>query len=267
MRSGIQTILCRISRHYEQRCDQSTSEWDDTLITVSIHNGRVRQRMGGKLLIGQAGGATAVIDSSLVGVLEEAHRSAEFDAIWGIRRGAEGALLSDFVDLGALSADVLSALARTPGAALASSRHKLSEDEAVLLLDTFRRQDIRTFLYIGGNDSADTVHRLARLAQDRRQDLQAIAVPKTIDNDLPVTDHSPGYVSIARYVAIATMDSARDTESMPTMYPVKFLEVMGRNAGWVAAAGALGKRSPEDAPHLVYMPEFPLRRETLLADV
>jgi 6-phosphofructokinase 1 len=122
-------------------------------------------------------------------------------------------------------------------------------------------------LYIGGNDSADTVHRLAVRAGERGDGLRAIAVPKTIDNDLPETDHCPGYGSIARYAAIATMDSAKDTESMPTMYPVKVIEVMGRDAGWVAAASSLGKREPQDAPHLTYLPERPLAPERLLRDV
>ncbi len=221
----------------------------------------------GKLLVGQAGGATAVINSSLAGVISEAQSSGAFDAIWGMRRAAEGALQGDLVDLTGISPAGLAALAATPGAALTSSRHKLSDDDVERLLDLFRKYDIRAFLYIGGNDSADTVHRLARMAAYGGQELAAIAVPKTIDNDLPETDHSPGYGSIARYVAIATMDSAQDTESMPTMYPVKFLEVMGRDAGWVAAAAGLAKRQEEDAPHLIYTPEIRLSRERLLADV
>ncbi|MBV9278661.1 MAG: diphosphate--fructose-6-phosphate 1-phosphotransferase, partial [Chloroflexi bacterium] len=223
--------------------------------------------MAGKLLVGQAGGATAVINSSLAGIVEEAQRQRGFDAIWGVRRGAEGALQGDFVDLGSLSASSLAALARTPGAALASSRHKLSDEEVDVLLDLFRRHDVRAFLYIGGNDSADSAHRVARRARERAQGLCAIAVPKTIDNDLPVTDHSPGYGSIARYIAVATMDSARDTESMPTMYPVKVIEVMGRDAGWVVAASTLGKRQPQDAPHLLYLPERPVSRGEMLRDV
>lgn len=221
--------------------------------------------MKGKLLVGQAGGATAVINSSLAGVIGEAQRNG-LD-VWGMRRGAEGALREEFVPLGNLSPRDLAALSATPGAALGSSRHKLTDEDTETLLDSFARHDIRTLLYIGGNDSADSVHRLALRANARHQDLRAIAVPKTIDNDLPVTDHCPGYGSIARYVAIATMDSAKDTESMPTMYPVKIIEVMGRDAGWVAAASALGKREPQDAPHLIYLPERPVSRERLLADV
>jgi 6-phosphofructokinase len=221
--------------------------------------------VSGKLLVGQAGGATAVINSSLAAVIDEAQRNG-LD-VWGMRRGAEGALREEFVPLGGLSARDLAALSATPGAALGSSRHKLTDEDIEALLDSFARHDIRSLLYIGGNDSADSVHRLAIHAQTRHQNLHAIAVPKTIDNDLPVTDHCPGYGSIARYVAIATMDSARDTESMPTMYPVKIIEVMGRDAGWVAAASALGRREPQDAPHLIYLPERPISRQRLLADV
>lgn len=223
--------------------------------------------MAGKLLIGQAGGATAVINASLAGIVEEALALDQFDAIWGMRRGVEGALDGNLVDLSAPSAATWAEIAATPGAALASSRHKATDDELLRLLAMFHRRDVRAVLYIGGNDSADTIHRLATMALERDHDLQAIAVPKTIDNDLPITDHSPGYGSIARYVALATMDSARDTESMPTMYPVKFIEVMGRDAGWVAVASTLGKHAPEDAPHLVYVPERPVSSTMLLKDV
>jgi ATP-dependent phosphofructokinase / diphosphate-dependent phosphofructokinase len=221
---------------------------------------------GGNLVVGQAGGATAVINASLVGVVESA-LAAGYRSVYGMRRGAEGALQDDYLDLTSLAPERLQALAATPGAALASSRRKASDDEIAALLASYSRSDVTAFVYIGGNDSADTVHRLARMAVERGLQISAIAVPKTIDNDLPVTDHSPGYGSIARYVAVATMDSAKDTESMPTMYPVKFIEVMGRDAGWVAAASALGKRTLSDPPHLIYVPERPVSRAQLLDDV
>jgi 6-phosphofructokinase len=222
--------------------------------------------MSGKLLVGQAGGATSVINASLTGVIDEA-RVQSVEAIWGMRRGAEGALAGEYVDLSHISPDQLEVLSRTPGAALGSSRHRLSDDEAEQILQFCRANDVRYFLYIGGNDSADTVHRLACLALTSGYELAAIAVPKTIDNDLPVTDHCPGYGSIARYVAVATMDSAKDTESMPTMYPVKIIEVMGRDAGWVAASASLGKLEEEDAPHLIYVPERPPSRQRFLRDI
>jgi 6-phosphofructokinase 1 len=227
----------------------------------------IRYSMSRTLLVGQAGGATAVINRSLAGVVREAQRSGRYTRILGMKRGVEGALGAEFADLTSLPPAALDALARTPGAALGSSRYRLSVEDVDRLLDLLRTHAIDTFVYIGGNDSADTAHRVACAATARNQDLCTVAVPKTIDNDLPLTDHSPGYASIARYVAVATMESSKDTESMPTMYPVKFIEVMGRDAGWVAAASALGRRTGADAPHLIYMPEFPLSREKLLADV
>jgi 6-phosphofructokinase len=226
----------------------------------------MRRPMNGTLLVGQAGGATCVINASLAGVIHEAGVHS-ITSIWGMRRGAEGALGGEYLDLSQISSSQLTSLRRTPGAALGSSRYKLTDEEADRLLQFCRANDVRYFLYIGGNDSADTVHRLARMAQNRGYDLRAIAIPKTIDNDLPLTDHCPGYGSIARYVAIATMDSAKDTESMPTMYPVKIIEVMGRDAGWVAASASLGKVADEDAPHLVYVPERPLSCERFLQDI
>jgi ATP-dependent phosphofructokinase / diphosphate-dependent phosphofructokinase len=222
--------------------------------------------MDGTLLVGQAGGATAVINSTLAGILDEA-RHGRYSAILGMRRAAEGALREEFVDLSGLSGEDLEALAATPGAALASSRHRVSDDDLDRLLDICRRRDVRTFLYIGGNDSADTTHRLAERARRCGYDLRAIAVPKTIDNDLPETDHCPGYGSIARYVAIAAMDSSQDTRSMPTMYPIKVIEVMGRDAGWVAAAAALAKQSSDDAPQLVYLPERPVSLDRVVSDL
>lgn len=223
--------------------------------------------MKGKLLIGQAGGATAVINRSLAGAVLEARASGAFDAIWGMRRALEGALAGDLADLSDLAPEELQALAETPGAALGSSRHKATDEDLDRLLEHCVRHDVRTFLYIGGNDSADTVHRLARQAEARHVELRAIAIPKTIDNDLPETDHSPGYGSIARFVATAASDSAQDTESMPTVYPVKIIEVMGRDAGWVAAAAGLARRQEQDAPHLIYVPERPLSPQRLLAEV
>lgn len=222
--------------------------------------------MAGNLVVGQAGGATAVINASLAGVVAEAQASGRFGTILGMRRGAEGALVGAYADLTTLPPDALRAVAATPGAILASSRHKLTDEEADHVLCELIARDVRAFLYIGGNDSADTVHRLAGLAANRGYDLSAIAVPKTIDNDLPGTDHCPGYGSIARYVANAVLDSAQDTESMPTMYPVKFIEVMGRDAGWVAAAGGLAGGT-DRPPHLIYFPEQPLSRRQLLDDV
>ncbi len=134
-------------------------------------------------------------------------------------------------------------------------------------IELFRRYNIRFLLYIGGNDSADTAHRLAQAAQRVGYELQAIGIPKTIDNDLPFTDHCPGYGSAARFLALATMDSAMNTISIPSHYPVKIIETMGRDAGWLAASTALGKRGEDDPPHIIFLPEIPFNEERYLEQV
>lgn len=236
--------------------------------------GAVRRSAGwvdvakGNLIVGQSGGATAVINASLWGVIAEALAHEAVGEIIGMRFGVEGLLREELIDLRRQPAAVLARLRRTPAAALGACRHRLRPAEAERALAICRRLGVRYFLYIGGNDSADTAHTLHVLAAARGIDLAVIAVPKTIDNDLPVTDHCPGYGSIARFVATATQESGKDTEAQATLYPVKLIEVMGRNAGWVAAASWLGKRAEEDAPHLVYLPERPVAGvEQVLAEV
>jgi 6-phosphofructokinase len=220
------------------------------------------------LIVGQSGGATAVINASLAGVVEEALASAAVGEIIGMRYGVEGLLGEDFVDLRRQPADTFTRLRQTPSAALGSCRRRLAADELDRALAVLRRHDVRYFLYIGGNDSAETAHQLHLRAQATGYELRVIAIPKTIDNDLPCTDHCPGYGSIARFLALATRDAGRDTEAMPQAYPVKLIEVMGRNAGWVAAACALARDDERDAPQLIYLPERPPASvEALLAEI
>ncbi len=221
----------------------------------------------GNLLIGQSGGATAVINASLAGAVQEALRSEQIDGIYGALHGIEGVLKRQIIDLRRESDETWSRVLATPSAALGSCRYKLQPEDPARALEVLRALDVRYFLYIGGNDSADTAHRLALAAREADYDLRVIAIPKTIDNDLPITDHCPGYGSAARFIALATMDSALCTEAIPHHYPVKIIEVMGRDAGWLAAASALGKERPEDAPHLIYTPERPFSRERFLAAV
>jgi 6-phosphofructokinase len=213
----------------------------------------------GNLLIAQSGGATAVINGSLVGAVEAAQRSGCFQHIVGARNGIEGVLDESFIDLGRQSPSVLALVRRTPSAALGTSRRKLSEEDAQHVLDIFRKHDIRAFAFVGGNDSADTALRLSRLAAECGYPLRVVSIPKTIDNDLPGTDHCPGYGSIGRFLALATRDAGLDTEATAGLYPVKIIEVMGRNAGWVAASCALGQDTPDQAPQLIYFPERPPR--------
>ncbi|HEY7780381.1 MAG TPA: diphosphate--fructose-6-phosphate 1-phosphotransferase [Ktedonobacterales bacterium] len=224
-------------------------------------------RPRGHLLIGQSGGATAVINASLAGAVREALASDGIDGIYGARHGIQGLLDGDLLDLRREPAATWDGLVATPSAALGSCRYRLQPDDPERALDLLRRLSVRHFLYIGGNDSADTAHRIALAARAADYDLRVVCVPKTIDNDLPGTDHCPGYGSAARFIALATMDSAMCTEAIPTHYPVKVIEVMGRDAGWLAAAAALGKEREEDAPHLIYVPERPFVPTRFLEDV
>ncbi len=221
----------------------------------------------GNVIIGQSGGATAVINASLVGAVEAALQETRIGDIYGMRHGIEGFLQEDILDLRQQPIAIWQRLLHTPSAALGSCRYKLQEDDPARVLSLFRKYNIRYLVYIGGNDSADTAHRLAQFAQQSGYDLQAISVPKTIDNDLPYTDHCPGYGSAARFIAMATMDSTLNTIAIPTHYPVKVIETMGRNAGWLAAASALGKRDEIDPPHIILMPEQPIHEARYLAQV
>jgi 6-phosphofructokinase 1 len=221
----------------------------------------------GALLVGQSGGPTAVINSTLAGILAEATRQPAIGAVYGLRHGVEGLLAEDWVDLTRADAALIGGLRRTPSAALASARHRLGDDALERALAVLRRHDVRFFLLVGGNDSADSTDRLGRAAAAAGYPLQAVAVPKTIDNDLPETDHCPGYGSIARYLAVSAQEAALDTAAMCRTDPIKLIEVMGRGAGWVAAAAALGRPDPDAAPHLVYLPERPVAAETVLAEV
>jgi 6-phosphofructokinase 1 len=218
-------------------------------------------------VIGQSGGATAVINASLAGAVREALASGGFDGIYGARYGIRGVLSRDLLDLRAQPSDIWDALLRTPSAALGSCRYRLREGDAERAVSILSELGVRAFLYIGGNDSADTAHQLAEAAGDVGYDLRVLCVPKTIDNDLPDTDHCPGYGSAARFIAQATMDSALCTAAMPDHYPVKIVEVMGRDAGWLAAASALGKLRDEDPPHLICFPERPLVAARFLEQV
>jgi len=224
-------------------------------------------RKHSNLIIGQSGGATAVINASLVGAVEAALADARIDGIYGMLHGIEGLLKDELIDLRRQPGDVWSRLLHTPSAALGSCRYKLQEGDAEQAIELLRRYDVHYLLYIGGNDSADTTHHLALTAQDMGYELQAISIPKTIDNDLPFTDHCPGYGSAARFIALATMDSSMNTMSIPWHYPVKVIETMGRDAGWLAASAALGKRDEVDPPHIILMPEKPFNTDEFLKQV
>lgn len=211
----------------------------------------------GALAVGQSGGPTAVTNATLVEIVREAPAYAEVGRILGLVHGIEGALAQEMIDLRQQDPSVLEYVARTPAAALGSSRYKVREEDCERVLEVFRAHEVRYLLLVGGNDSMDTCHRIARMAAREGYELAVVGVPKTIDNDLPGTDHCPGYGSAARFIALATMDAGMDLEAMRTFDDVSILETMGRNTGWLAAASALGRRAPSDPPHLIYVPERP----------
>ncbi len=224
-------------------------------------------RIPGNMIIGQAGGATAVINASLAGAVEAGLQSTAIKNIYGMQHGIEGLLQEHIINLSQQPTSLWSELLFTPSAALGTCRYKLQDEDPERVIEIFRRYDIHAMLYVGGNDSADTTHRIARAAQTLHYELQAISIPKTIDNDLPLTDHCPGYGSAARFIAMATMDSTMNTRSIPWHYPVKVIETMGRDAGWLTASAALGKRDENDAPHILLLPEKRFNAERYLAQV
>ncbi|MFH1005891.1 MAG: 6-phosphofructokinase [Candidatus Latescibacterota bacterium] len=221
----------------------------------------------GNIAVGQSGGPTAVINSSLAGVIEEARKHSDITGVYGMWHGIEGFLREELIDLYAQPTEILEGLKRTPSAALGSCRYKLKEPDYERILDLFRKYNIRYFHYIGGNDSQDTSNRISKMAQEQGYELRVIGVPKTIDNDLSATDHCPGYGSVARYIAVTTQEMGMDTEAIGSVDHVKILEAMGRNAGWIAAAAMLGKKDEEDPPHLIYVPERPITWAGFLSDV
>ena len=216
-------------------------------------------------LIAHGGGPTAVINASLAGLVEESRRLGSGGALYGARYGLAGLLRGDLFDLLAADPDLVRRIGEAPGSALGSSRLKLAEEDYARILDVFLRADIRRFFYTGGNGSMETALRIAQFARAAGYGLQVIGIPKTIDNDLCVTDHTPGYASTARFFACAARDVGEDNRSLPS--PVCVLETLGRNAGWIVAATSFARRSEEDAPHLIYFPERCLSLDRIAADV
>ncbi|MCH8061292.1 MAG: diphosphate--fructose-6-phosphate 1-phosphotransferase [Chloroflexi bacterium] len=216
------------------------------------------------LLVMQSGGPTPVINRSLYGVVREAFASPAFGDVYGAMHGMEGVLRGDLKDLRETSKAEWERVAKTPAAALGSTRRKLQPDDVPIILDVLKKNGIGTWLIIGGNDSAETGHGLALAAAGAGQPLTVVNVPKTIDNDLVLMDHCPGYGSAARFIALATMGAGRDAESMGIAAPITIIEVMGRDAGWLAAASALARRDERDAPHVIGLPEVPIDEDRFL---
>jgi 6-phosphofructokinase 1 len=222
--------------------------------------------ISGNLVIGQSGGPTAVINASLVGVIREARRHACIGRILGMRWGIQGFLEENLMDLGQEDEETLELLKHTPSSALGSCRLKLLDDRLPRVLEVLRRYDIRFFFYIGGDDSQNTTHRVVEYCRSQGYELYGIGIPKTVDNDLFGTDHTPGFGSAARYVALSAQQGGLLARDMQKVDPVLVYQAVGRDAGWLAAAAALAREQEGDPPHLIYVPERPLTRERLHAD-
>ncbi len=223
--------------------------------------------MKSNAVVVQSGGCTAVINQSLAGIVAAVDTSKKIGAVWGSRHGIEGVLSSAFVNLRQQPAALMKTIAHSPSAALGSSRHKLRDGDAAHAIEKLKKRHVRHVFLIGGNDTAVTSLQLAKAAQHAHYDLNIIHIPKTIDNDLMETDHCPGYGSVARFAAITTQEAALDTKAMRRVDPVKIVELMGRNSGWIVAASALMKRSPKDAPHILWVPEVAFRKDVFVRQV
>ncbi len=226
------------------------------------------ETLTGNLLVAQSGGPTPVINASLAGVLTAALQYEDnIEEIYGAINGVEGILNEDLVDLAAESQQTVRLLRTTPGAALGSCRRKIkSEQDLARILEVFKARNIRYFHYIGGNDSQDSSNQIAEYCAQNGYEVRVVGVPKTIDNDLVLTDHCPGYGSTIKYIATTVRELACDCASLGRNDLVTILEVMGRSAGWIAAGASLSKRrgNAGDAPHLVLLPEVPFRREAFV---
>lgn len=218
----------------------------------------------GKAVIAQGGGPTAVINQSMVGAALECRKFIQVTHVYGALHGVSGIVREDFVDLSQATSHNLEQVGLTPASALGSTRDKPDVEYCKKIFDVFKKHDIRYFFYIGGNDSSDTCRLVNKFADEANFECRCVHVPKTIDNDLVVTDHCPGYGSAARYVALALAGANLDNRALPGVY---IAIVMGRHAGFLTAAAAGCRRYPDDGPHLIYVPERKFDQDKFLADV
>jgi len=216
------------------------------------------------MVIGQSGGPTAVINSSVCGAVQEATRHDAIAEIYGMLHGIQGLLQEDLVDLRREDPATVEGLKRTPSAALGSCRYKLSDQDYQQVVEVCRAHNIRYFFYIGGGDTMHNTHQIGQLAAAGGYEMRVMGIPKTIDNDLALTDHAPGFGSTARYEAIIFSEMVRDTMALRYTEVVKVVETRGRNSGWVTAASAM---ADDYAPDLIYVPERPFVKDKFLSDV
>ena len=218
----------------------------------------------GNVVIGQSGGPTNVINQSLVGVVKELKKYPEIGKILGAIHGVKGILQNEFIDLKELDDDLLEKIAVTPSSALGSVRMKPKRDDVLKMFDVMKENDVKYFFYIGGNDTAETAHVINEISNETSYELKAFHVPKTIDNDLLVNDHTPGFGSAAKFVIQAFIGDNLDNRSLPG---IKVNVIMGRHAGYLTAASVMARKFKDDGPHLIYVPEVPFYVDEFVEDV
>jgi 6-phosphofructokinase 1 len=221
-------------------------------------------KLEGKVLVAQGGGPTAVINQSIAGVVLEARKFSQISRVYGAENGVRGIINEEFLDLTQETTHNLERVAQTPSSALLSTRDKPDSKYCEEIFNVLKAHDVRYFFYIGGNDSSDTVRIVNEFAKKANYQFRAIHVPKTIDNDLVLNDHTPGYGSAARFVAEAFMGVNLDNRALPGVY---IGVIMGRHAGFLTAASSLAKKFPDDGPHLIYVPERAFCKDKFLQDV
>jgi len=226
---------------------------------------------GNNIFYAQSGGVTAVINASACGVIETARAHPEFGKVYAGRNGIIGALREELIDTSLESEATIAALRHTPAGAFGSCRYKLksvteNRAEYERLIEVFKAHDIGYFFYNGGGDSQDTAHKVSQLSQEINYPITCIGIPKTVDNDLPITDNCPGFGSVAKYVAVSIREAGLDVASMcESSTKIFVMEVMGRHAGWIAGAAGLAAEQEGDAPHIIIFPEIPFDKDAFLA--
>lgn len=223
--------------------------------------------MKGNAIIGQFGGPTSVINSSLCGLIQEGLKSKKVEKVLGMRFGIQGFMQDEIFDLGKEDFQVIEGLRQTPSSALGSCRYTLKDKDFPLIIKQLKKYNIRYFFLIGGNGSMDTIRRVEEYCQKNNYKLNGIGIPKTVDNDLCGTDHAPGFASAAKYVCLSVQQAGRLARDMQRVDKYVILQTVGRNTGWLAASAALVKKTESDAPHLIYIPERPLSRERFISEV
>ena len=213
----------------------------------------------GNALVGQSGGPTSVINASLAGVVTAALKSSRIASVYGMRFGIEGVLENNLLDFSTVSAKTIKGLKQTPSSALGSSRLKLQDEHFAPILKRLKQKDIRYFFMIGGNDTMDTIHRVVKYANEHGWEMTGVGIPKTVDNDLFGTDHTPGFPSAARFVALSVLQGGLLARDMQRVDQFTIFQTVGRSAGWLPAASACARTKAGDPPHIILLPERPFQ--------